>query len=99
MTLFKKFQVVKEEEVIYDTYQEGGYTRKKTLKVPVGTIIKGEKLIKGGKELVSFNAKELGVDEEVQILAANCKRKYPIGLIVTIVIIVAGGVFYFTRKK
>lgn len=99
MTLFKKFKVVKEEEVIYDTYQEGGYTRKKTLKVPVGTIIKGEKLVKGDKELISFNAKELGVDEEVQMLAANCKRKYPIGLIVTIVLLITVIVIYVTHKK
>lgn len=96
---FKKFKVVKEATVIYDTYQEGSYTRNKSVKVPTGTIIYGDKITKDGKELISFDATELGVDEEIQIAAENCEKQTPWGLIAAFVILIVGGVVYFVKRK
>lgn len=96
---FKKFKVVKEATVIYDTYQEGSYTRNKSVKVPTGTIIYGDKITKDGKELISFGAAELGVDEEIQIAAENCEKQTPWGIIAGIVLIVIGGIVYIVKRK
>lgn len=96
---FKKYEVVKEAKVIYDTYKEGSYTRNKTVTVPCGTIIYGERITKGEKNLISFDAAELGVDEEIQISAENCEKKTPWGIIAGIVLIVIGGIVYIVKRK
>ena len=99
MKLLKKFKVIKEATVIYDTYKSGSYTRNKAVKVPEGTIIRGEKIQKGEKEFITFNGKGLGVDEEIQIASENCKRQYPWGVIITVVVVICGIVFCFVKKK
>lgn len=99
MKFLKKFKVIKEATVVYDTYKSGSYTRNKTVKVPEGTIIKGEKIKKGEKELITFNGKQLGDDEEIQIAAENCKRQYPWAIIITAVVVICGIVFYVVKKK
>ena len=96
---FKKYKVTEDVTVVYDTYKDGSYTRNKTLKVAKDTVLYGEKMTKGDVEVISFDAVELGVDEEIQINADKVKKVTPWGLIATAVVFVVCGIIYFVKRK
>lgn len=98
INLFKKFKVIKSTTVVYDTYQEGNYMRNKTVTIPENAVIVGDKITKGSVEYVSFNAKEYGVDELVQIPRANTKYLFP-WIPVIIAITIVGIIVYFATKQ
>jgi hypothetical protein len=85
--MFKsRFKVKETTTVVYDTYKQGSYIRNRTVEIPEGTIVEGEKLLKGTQEIVSFNAKQLGVDELVQIPFEKVEKLFPWKLILSIAI-------------
>ena len=96
--MFKaKFQVLQDTTVVYDTYTQGSYIRNKTVKIPAGSIVEGEKLTKGDKDIISINAKQFGVDELIEIPADKVKKLFPwkavlsitIPIILIVVVIIA----------
>ena len=91
--MFKaKFKVLQNTTVVYDTYTQGSYIRNKTVSIPAGTIIQGEKLAKGNKDIISTNAKQFGVDELIEIPADKVKNLFPwkmvLGIVIPIILIV-----------
>ncbi len=96
---FKKFYVTEDVTVVYDTYKEGSYTRNKSVKVPKGTIVYGDKIIQGDKELVSVDAKDLGVNELISIPADKVEKVTPWGVIITCVVVIVGSIVYYVKHK
>lgn len=91
--MFKaKFKVLQNTTVVYDTYTQGSYIRNKTVIIPAGAIIQGEKLTKGNKDIISTNAKQFGVDELIEIPAEQVKKLFPwkmvLGIVIPIILIV-----------
>lgn len=85
--MFKsRFKVKETTTVVYDTYKQGSYIRNRIVEIPEGTIVEGEKLLKGTQEIVSFNAKQLGVDELVQIPFEKVEKLFPWKFILSIAI-------------
>ena len=75
--LFNRFKVTKSISLIYDTYMQGNYIQYRTVQIPADAVIHAERVTKAGVNLLSFNAKEFGVDELVQMPAANAKYLFP----------------------
>lgn len=96
---FKKYKVAKETTIVYDTYKQGSYTRNKTVTVKKDTVIYGDKVSKGDKEFVSFDAAELGVDELIQIPADCVEKQTPWGIIATFVVLVCGVVVWIVKRN
>lgn len=96
---FKKYKVAKDTTIVYDTYKQASYTRQTTITVKKGTEIFGDKVSKGDKEFVSFDAAELGVDELIQIPAENVEKQTPWGIIATFVVLVCGVVVWIVKRK
>lgn len=96
---FKKYKVCKSTVVVYDTYKQGSYTRNKSLKVEEGSVVYGDKLIKGEKEFISFDATEFGVDELVQIPVENVEKVTPWGLIIAGVVVLFSAVVFIVKRK
>lgn len=91
--MFKtRYKVVQDTTVIYDTYTNGAYIRNKTVSIPAGAIIEGEKLSKGNKHIISINAAKFGVDELIEIPASSVKKIFPwkavLGISIPIIIII-----------
>ena len=96
---FKKYKVIKPKTIAYDTYKEGSYTKYHEITLHKDTVIYGDKVIKGEKEFVSFDASELGVDELIQIPADCFEKQTPWGIIATFVVLVCGVVVWIVKRN
>lgn len=96
-SIFKKYKVQKGAVIVYDTYKNGNYIQNKTVTIPRDAVIVGDKLKKGEVEYISFNAKEWGVDELVQIPVANVKYMFPWVVVISVIVIIVVTVITYKR--
>lgn len=112
--LFNRYETKKNILLSVDSYAGGAYISQSKVLIPAKTTFHAEKYIKGDAEILFFEADEtscmhyVNADGEpttkkftgsVEILRSDCKRVWPIALIVGVISLTALIVTLFTQKR